>query len=61
MVMHRWLPRLRTLLRQEIDGTEVVYTRVASPKAVLLLFHGCSHWARDWGRNSTSCPGCLGK
>lgn len=45
---------------QEIDGTEVVYTRVASPKAVLLLFHGCSHSALDWGKNSSTCPGCLG-
>ncbi|CAL8463648.1 g3182 [Coccomyxa elongata] len=45
---------------EEIGGTEVVYTRVAAPKAVLLLFHGCSHSARDWGRNSSTCPGCLG-
>lgn len=45
---------------QIIAGTEVVYTRVASPKAVLLLFHGCSHSARDWGSNSSTCPGCLG-
>ncbi len=46
---------------QEVDGTEVVYTRVAAPKAVLLLFHGCSHSALDWGRKSVTCPGCLGE
>jgi hypothetical protein len=45
---------------QVIEGTEVVFTRVAAPKAVLLLFHGCSHSAKDWGANSTSCPGCMG-
>ena len=45
---------------QVVGDTEVVYTRVAVPKAVLLLFHGCSHSARDWGANSSSCSGCLG-
>ena len=55
-------PQMTTLLLgpQEIDGTEIVYTRVAAPKAVLLLFHGCSHSALDWGRSSATCPGCLG-
>ena len=32
----------------------------ASPQAVLLLFHGCSHSAIDWWHASKSCPTCLG-
>ena len=38
----------------------MVYTRVASPKAALLLFHGCSHSAKDWGFDSAACTGCIG-
>jgi len=32
----------------------------ATPKAVLLLFHGCSHSATDWWHASKNCPSCLG-
>lgn len=48
---------------QMIDGTEVLVITVAgaaSPKAVLLLFHGCSHSAIDWWHASKNCPMCLG-
>lgn len=46
-----------------IDGTEVLTITAAgagTPKAVLLLFHGCSHSAIDWWHASKKCPTCLG-
>ena len=46
-----------------IDGTEVLTITAAgaaAPKAVLLLFHGCSHSAIDWWQASKNCPTCLG-
>lgn len=48
--------------RQVVAGMEVLLVTqgVTTPKAVLLLFHGCSHSAIDWWHASTNCPTCLG-
>ena len=47
---------------QVVGGVEVltVTQGAATPKAVLLLFHGCSHSATDWWHASKNCPSCLG-
>ena len=45
---------------QNILGSEVLIVNVSSPKAVLLIFHGCSHSATDWWFTSPACPQCLG-
>lgn len=43
-----------------IDGQRIVWEGVASPKGVLLVFHGCGHSATDWWDRQESCPDCKG-
>jgi hypothetical protein len=47
---------------QVVGGVEVltITQGAATPKAVVLLFHGCSHSATDWWHASKNCPSCLG-
>ncbi|KAK9797360.1 hypothetical protein WJX73_002960 [Symbiochloris irregularis] len=43
-----------------LDGTEVLLLNTTKPKAVLLVFHGCSHSATDWWFGSDTCQTCSG-
>ena len=45
---------------QVIEGVETVFESPSSPKAVLLLFHGCRHSSTDWWPESQGCPACTG-
>lgn len=52
-------------LREVHDNTEYVYQKpqassFPTPKAVILLAHGCSHSATDWWPKSPTCEKCIG-
>ena len=49
---------------QEVHGAEVLIVNKTlngrAPNGVLLLFHGCSHSAKDWWTATPNCPNCTG-
>ena len=49
------------LVLQAVEGVEVVWQGLPSPKGILMLFHGCRHSATDYFPKSDSCPACLGE
>ena len=36
------------IVQREVLGVETIWQSPISPKAVLILFHGCTHDAADW-------------
>jgi len=52
------------LLSVSVEGrtaeVEAVWQLLPSPRAVLLLAHGCSHSGTDFWPPSPACPNCLG-
>ena len=45
---------------QTLEGVEMVFESPSSPKAILLLFHGCQHSSTDWWPKSAGCTACTG-
>ena len=49
------------LVLQAVEGVEVVWQSMPSPKGIFMFFHGCRHSATDYFPKSDSCPACLGE